>query len=167
MSTIDAVSTDLISQHIEGFAVEGSMHFDMPLITHIDGNLWTGGCINGTPLPHDFGYVVSLYPWGKYTLGPDTVRVEHKLHDRAALPDVPTLYSAAGYVLGCLQRGKTLVHCQAGLNRSGLVAGLAMVLGGYEPEDAIEILRVRRSPAVLCNPVFAAWLREQEPGCLL
>jgi hypothetical protein len=168
MDTIDHLTADLTSHHIEGYAhaAEGRPdgHFSMSLVTHIVGNLWMGGCEPGVRLPDDFAYVVSLYPWGKYQLGPNTVRVEHKLYDAGEIPDVPTLYSAAGHLLGCLRTGKTLVHCQAGLNRSGLVAGLALVLDGMPPGEAIALLRERRSPAVLCNRTFANWLLDQRPG---
>lgn len=163
--SVEDLAADLATHHIEGYAVaaqgKDDGFFSMSLVTHIEGNLWMGGCIDGVRLPEDFMHVVSLYPWEKFALGPDTRRVEHKLYDAADLPDIPTVYSAAGYVLGCLQEGKTLVHCQAGLNRSGLIAGLALVLGGMEPGEAIALLRSKRSPAVLCNPLFASWLLEQ------
>lgn len=166
MSSIEAIEADLASQHIEGYAhaAQGrdDGHFSTSLVSHIKDNLWTGGCIDGVRLPDDFLHVVSLYPWEKFELGPKTRRVEHRFHDAAEMPDLPTVYSAAGYVLGCMREGKTLVHCQAGLNRSGLVAGLALVLDGMSPSEAIALLRGKRSPAVLCNSVFAEWLMELE-----
>jgi protein-tyrosine phosphatase len=44
------------------------------------------------------------------------------------------------------------------LNRSALVAGMALILDGWKPADAIALLREKRSPAVLCNPAFEQWL---------
>ena len=44
-----------------------------------------------------------------------------------------------------------------------LVAGAALVLSGMRPDDAIALLREKRSQAVLCNPAFAAWLRDLFP----
>jgi hypothetical protein len=41
------------------------------------------------------------------------------------------------------------------------VAGLALVRSGMTPDAAIALLREKRSPAVLCNPTFEQWLREQ------
>ena len=160
--SIDDVQADLVSHHIEGIAVHGDTPFSMPLISHITGNLWTGGCIDGVRLPDDFAHVVSLYPWERFELGPNTQRTEARLYDAAELPDVPKLFMIAGHVLGCLQEGKTLVHCQAGLNRSGLVAGLALVMAGLGPGTAIDWLRYHRSPAVLCNPVFESFLSSLE-----
>jgi protein-tyrosine phosphatase len=52
-----------------------------------------------------------------------------------------------------------LVHCQAGLNRSGVVVAYALMLNGMSAAEAIARIRERRSPAVLCNPQFERWLR--------
>jgi len=164
---IDDVSTDLSSQHIEGFAIHGDTPFSMPLVSHIAGNLWMGGVRHGIELPHDFRYVVSLHPWERYELGPDTHMVELELFDSSApLGAGLEIYRIAGWALGALQDGKTLVHCQAGLNRSGLVAGLTLILGGMRPQEAVALLRERRSDAVLCNRTFERWLLERDAVAL-
>jgi protein-tyrosine phosphatase len=54
--------------------------------------------------------------------------------------------------------GPTLVHCQAGLNRSGLICALALVADGCAPADAITLLRERRCSAVLCNEAFERYV---------
>ncbi len=160
---IDDLSADLESQHIQGFAVHGDTPFSMPLVSHIVGNLWMGGVRHGVPLPRDFRYVVSLHPWERYEVGPETEMVEVELFDSPAPLGAGTeIYGIAGWALGAVQDGKTLIHCQAGLNRSGLVSGLALILAGMEPRDAVELLRERRSPAVLCNRTFERWLLERE-----
>lgn len=64
----------------------------------------------------------------------------------------------AAWVNVCRKDGPTLVHCQAGLNRSGLVAARALTLDGMNAADAIALLREKRSPAVLCNRSFESWL---------
>ena len=165
MGEFDHLATDLESHHIEGFAVHGGAAFSVPLVSHIVGNLWTGGCRDGVALPHDFRYVVSLYPWERYVLGPDTERIEVPLLDSSEpLGDGEDVHEVARFTLDAIGEAKTLVHCQAGLNRSGLVAGLALVLSGMRPVEAISLLREQRSPAVLCNPTFERWLQAQEPG---
>lgn len=56
---------------------------------------------------------------------------------------------------------RVLIRCQAGVNRSGLVSALVLMLEGYSPEAAIELLRQRRGRRVLCNADFERWLRTQ------
>lgn len=55
-----------------------------------------------------------------------------------------------------------LIHCQAGLNRSGLVAAVSLVLDERNDikngSQAIELLQAQRSSAVLCNPSFNEWI---------
>ena len=158
---------DWQSHHIEGYAraaLERGIDatFSAPLVSHIEGNLWVGGCINGVELPTDFVHVVSLYPWERYALAPTTQLREVEMYDAGLIPDVDQLHEVADYVVACLNQGQTLIHCQAGLNRSNLVAGLALVKQGRKPEDAIALLRERRSPLVLCNQAFEDWLLSQE-----
>ena len=56
---------------------------------------------------------------------------------------------------------KVLIRCQAGLNRSGLITALVMIRDGYEPQEAIDIMREKRSGYVLMNPVFEEWILSQ------
>ncbi len=163
---IDAqkLQADLKTHHIEGIAREGNTEFSCPLITAIDDNFWQGGCVNGVNLQGYFKHIISLYPWERYNPGGDLDSfVEVRLYDGPVVPDVAQLKNLAQHINFCRQHGRTLVHCQAGLNRSGLLSGLALVLGGMKPTEAIQHLRDVRSPAVLCNPKFAAWLKQQKP----
>lgn len=153
-----SANIDPLNFPIEGFAHQGDTHFKMSLITHVEGNLWTGGCIDGVRLPDDFAHVVSLYPWEKYVLGPRTQRYEVRMHDSTS-QGFDQVDEIATRVVNRLKVGKTLVHCQAGLNRSGLIAGRALVYLGYTGSEAIALLRQKRSPAVLCNKHFEKWLR--------
>jgi hypothetical protein len=165
MSDIDKIQADLDSHHIEGRAAVAPQmgSFSVPLISHITGPLWTGGCVGGVELPHDFKYVISLYPWEQYKLGPDTTRFEYRLYDGNKVPPWEELGPIVSRALRCLNEGKTLIHCQAGLNRSGLVAALVCIknpLTHKTVDQHIARLRERRSRLVLCNPVFEAYLRE-------
>lgn len=132
--------------------------FSMSLISHVEGNLWTGGCIGGVRLPDDFRNVISLYPWEQYVIGPGTVRHEVRMYDSLdqAFDQVDEI---AQMVIAALKLGKLLVHCQAGLNRSGLITARALILMGRSADEAISLLREKRSPAVLCNQHFEDWLR--------
>ena len=55
---------------------------------------------------------------------------------------------------------KLLVRCQAGLNRSGLIAALLLMLDGHAVEEAITLLREKRSEWALCNDEYVTWLFE-------
>jgi hypothetical protein len=163
----NALNADWGTHRIQGYA-RAAMEagrwsaFDAPLVSHIVGNLWMGGCIDGVRLPDDFRFVVSLYPWEKYSLGPDTHRDEYKLFDAGEMPDVGLIHQIAESVVRYTEQGKTLVHCQAGLNRSGLISALALIKGGWTAAGAITELRTQRSPVVLCNSTFEQWLIAQD-----
>jgi hypothetical protein len=53
-----------------------------------------------------------------------------------------------------------LVRCQAGVNRSGLVTTLVLMLAGLSAGQAITLIRARRSPWALCNGRFVEWAVE-------
>lgn len=152
------ISYDPLLQRMKGTAYHGDTPFDVPYISQIDGNLWTGGCADGLVLPAEIKHVVSLYPWEAYS-------VNHELRSFLAVrmydnedQSFKQVRDIAAWVNSCREDGPTLVHCQAGLNRSALIASYALMLGGMDAADAIALLREKRSPAVLCNKAFEQWL---------
>lgn len=155
--------SDPLRQRFIGVAAHGKTNFDVPYISKITDTLWQGGCQHGLKLPIEVEHVVSLYPWEAYELTHDLQSyLSVALHDSLDLPDRAQMVALARWINVCRKNGVTLVHCQAGLNRSGLLAGLALVLDGFTPIEAIELLRLSRSSAVLCNPVFEQWLLDFE-----
>lgn len=147
-------------ERMVGVTYHGNVTFDVPFMSHIGANLWQGGCKDGLILPSHINYVVSLYPWERYTIQ-HKVRGELyiRMYDdpKAALDQIDEL---AHIVNSWRQRGQVLVHCQAGLNRSSLVVARALMLSeGLTADEAIELLRTSRSPACLCNSGFENWLR--------
>lgn len=165
---ISQMYADLEGHHIEGYAAAAmyagrhNAYFKAPLISEIADGLWMGGCINGVRLPDDFDVVVSLYPWEQYQLGPNTHRYEYKAYDAEEVPD---LSEAVQKALHNWNFGKKcLIHCQAGLNRSGLVAAQVLTQSHCEnAEEAIALLREKRCPLVLCNRTFENWLLSEYP----
>ena len=157
------VGGDLSTHYINGRVSDGRT-IRCPLISQISGNLWMGGCEDGVRLPDDFDTVVSLYPWEKYLLGPNTVRYEVRMHDSSDVPSWNELKGPVDTALRSLQEGKkTLIHCQAGLNRSGLVTALVLATNpkraeGKTIEQIIAQLRSRRHSLVLCNTAFENYL---------
>lgn len=153
------MQVDPTKQRMKGIAVHGNTPFDVPYISNIHENLWQGGCRDGLVLPTNIKHLVSLYPWESYT-------VNHELHSSLEVVMYDSLGQSldqvdaiAEWVKVCVADAPTLVHCQAGLNRSSLVAGTALKKLGFSGEEAVEMLRSRRSPACLCNPTFAVAVR--------
>ena len=160
------IDVDPRTHRFRGVATHGNTPFDMPFITHVMDNLWQGGCEDGMVLPEEIKHVVSLYKWERY-------EVNHVL---SSYEEITAYDSADEGSLGGMSEEQvldlaamvnrrradapTLVHCQAGLNRSGLIAATALLLNGdvLTGADAVALLRQQRSPAVLCNPLFESWL---------
>lgn len=147
---------DPLTERFSGVALHGDTPFDVPFISEIlEGALFMGGCATGLPLPRQIRFVVSLAPWFEYLLHPEATRYTVKMKDSTDELNVEKVTQIADDVLALLEVGPTLVHCQAGLNRSGLIVATALVRSGdYMPSEAIALLREKRSPAVLCNPTF-------------
>ncbi len=145
---------------MSGVARHGYVRFDVPFISNIEGNLWQGGCETGLVLPEFIEHLVSLYPWENYA-------VNHELKSSLTFvmydstdQEYEAVDSLARWVADRCSDGPTLVHCQAGLNRSSLVAARVLMFGGRSASEAIALVRERRSPACLCNPAFETWLLE-------
>lgn len=158
------LSTDPGTRRITGWTNHGHLRIDVPFVSQIKGNLWQGGCEDGMVLPRHFRHLISLYQWEEYT-------VNHGLDSRLVVEmydDVDQTFgqvdALARWVKNCVAHGPTLVHCQAGLNRSSLVAGRTLTMMGYTGKQAIKLLRENRSEACLCNPAFETWLGAKRPS---
>lgn len=154
------IAIDPMQERMRGVARHGMTPFDVPYISHIVGNLFQGGCFHGAPLPLFIDHVVSLYPWENYALDPGKMLktyLEVQMYD-AEDQGFEQVEWLAEHVVRCVLDGPTLVHCQAGLNRSSLVAASALLKMSYEPAEAIALLREKRSPAVLCNRAFEEYI---------
>lgn len=64
----------------------------------------------------------------------------------------------ANWVRQRMQTEDVLTTCALGLNRSGLVNALALVLDGHDPDEAIGVVRAARARA-LGNPYFVDYIR--------
>lgn len=164
------ITYDPREEIMAGVAIHGNTPFECPYISHIAGNLWQGGCFNGLVLPEDIVHVISLYKWEQYVLH-DGVRTHEQItaYDSDDDPNglggmsFEQIFETAEKVVECCADGPTLVHCQAGLNRSSLIAAVALVLMGEVEtgEEAVALLREKRSPACLCNKAFEKWIVER------
>lgn len=57
-----------------------------------------------------------------------------------------------------------LIHCKAGVNRSGVIAALTLIALGHTPAKALALLREKR-PGMLRNQYFEAFTLGQRCGC--
>jgi protein-tyrosine phosphatase len=141
---------------------------DVPFMSEIIPGLWQGGCADGLVLPEFIAHVVSLSRRRSYLIGHETAStLAFKMTDSEG-QEMGMVDAVAGWVNQCRASGPVLVHCWAGLNRSGLVTARALMLGGMTADEAIGLVRERRSPACLSNTAFEAWLRSLPcPGRLV
>ncbi len=74
------------------------------------------------------------------------------------MSDGATVRAIAKYVCALvLSNKRVLVHCGAGINRSGLVTARVLMELGMRPQAAIEKVRAAK-PDALQNSHFVAWL---------
>jgi hypothetical protein len=77
---------DLTSERIEGIAFMGDTPFSVPLISQIDGNLWTGGWPSKGVPPY-FRAVLDLYGPG-YPWADTTERYSRPFYDHGEMPNI-------------------------------------------------------------------------------
>ncbi|MER7543338.1 dual specificity protein phosphatase family protein [Spirillospora sp. NPDC127506] len=130
--------------------------------------LWMGGHFYRDPMgdrapaivSNEFDLVISLHTREGH--GPSG-GVDHRL---AEIPDGPLtaeqiamVCRAAESAAEAVEQGKrVLVRCHSGYNRSGLVIAHALTLSGYSIDDAIFLVRYRRSKWALNNSLFVDYL---------
>lgn len=136
---------------------------DVPLISHVVDGLWQGGCpdYESVDLPEGFDYVLSLYPWGaQYNLPEGCERDVVTMYDSLDQDTAQVDELAEGLAQRVRDGQTVLVHCQAGLNRSGMLAAHTLKKLGYTGEEALKLLRDSRSPIVCCNETFEKFILE-------
>jgi hypothetical protein len=166
----------LTSEELAAFAtVCNGGYEDQPLWSEIQPGLWMGGTADNdvTEYGHrgpaitngHFDTVVTLYaqanPVDWYV---KEVRLGFFDHSEVDLDEHDLAHAARAAYRDWVRGKRVLIRCQAGWNRSGLITALVLLLDGKTPDDAIEVLRERRSPYALCNEDFVRWLHEHGPG---
>lgn len=132
--------------------------------------------------------IPGLYQGGIYTISTDVVvRKEFDLvvslhtsngfgphedveHIRVLIPDEELLEmekrrlrELVPHIVAAVKNGKkVLVRCAAGYNRSGLIVATVLRELGYGADEAIALIRERRSRYALCNPTFVEYVLNGE-----
>lgn len=76
-----------------------------------------------------------------------------------------TVVAASREVADWHRAGKrVLVTCGAGLNRSGLITGVALRELGYTADEALALIRRARGPRALAGKAFPRFIRDYQPG---
>jgi protein-tyrosine phosphatase len=143
--------------------------FRRPVPLDEDGRLWISadcGDWSAVVVEHRLSVVIDLerdLDRGIPAEAGSVVYLYFPIRDEG-LPPLERLHAIARFGADLLRRGeRVLVHCEMGLNRSALLAGLMLVHDGESGEAALERLQTRR-PGALYNQRFAEYLRCQPPG---
>lgn len=144
---------------------------DEPVWSEILPGLWQGGtsldddirgryALNISGITKEmFDFVVTLYGWAKPV---DWLVREYRyaVYDSdIGHMDMERIAEMVDLAHTAWKRGeKVLIRCQAGWNRSGLLMALVLMKEGLSAQEAIDLIRHRRSPHALCNKNFEKFL---------
>lgn len=134
----------------------------------IPGRLWQSGTLDEDPVAAakvrelDIEYVVNLCGEEPFVSGRQGKRPFTELFweiEDGPLPDLSDLEDVVGRVCAAVSAGKkVLVHCYAGMNRSGLVSAMAVnKLTGRSGPQLVGFMR-RKRPGCLTNRRFVQYL---------
>ena len=127
--------------------------------THDDGWVNTRAPLLNGDDTSGFDAVLTLFAWAQpFGWGVEELRYGFAdAHPRHA--DMSRVVEAARWAYQRWSSGQqVLIRCQAGLNRSGLLTALVLMLAGWEAEEAIRLIRAKRSTVALFNDDFVDWL---------
>lgn len=86
------------------------------------------------------------------------VHVAMRDEDDFVIPALAIDVAATAVHRVLVQNGNALVHCTGGLNRSSLVTAAVLGKFGYEPDEAVRMIRETRDDFCLCNRRFERWV---------
>jgi len=151
-----AYPSELYSEILSGLYMGGTADDDT-----VDFAVYAPGLDYCAP----FDAAVTLYAWANpFSWGVEELRYgfgDGNMYD----VDINRVLRIAKWALDRWSEGeRVLIRCQAGLNRSGLITALTLMMAGYEADEAIDMIRERRSQHALFNNHFVSWLREEAPA---
>lgn len=164
-----------MDERIERYArPDRSPYMPQHLWSEILPGLWMGGTDDDDTLVEprrlrdkafitvaDFDLVVTAYAWAR-PVDWEVEEIRFGYYDSDDIRDLPIerVIAVARKAHDAWAAGdRVLIRCQAGLNRSGIITALVLMLAGYDATDAIDLMRAKRAPGVLCNLAFERWLK--------
>lgn len=130
--------------------------------------LWMGGHhygnAEGLRVPvivgTEFDVVISLFQAEGHGPGPDVEHHHLTIPDAALLAEQLAAARELARIAAAAVRAdrSVMVRCQYGYNRSGLVVAQTLLELGHSIDDAIALIRQRRSRHALNNEVFVTYL---------
>ena len=110
-----------------------------------------------------FDAVFDVCGWNRGDGVADRPYVFYLLDDVPWVPEPERIHQLGREIAALvLQGNRVAVNCAAGLNRSGLLVGSALVELGHPPLGAIELVRRARGPWALSNVGFTRFLLLEE-----
>ena len=145
-----------------------SIEYPTELWSEILPGLWQGGTDDDdvdvqktVPAiqPKDFDTVVTAYAWAN-PVDWFVKEIRFGFYDGTMTDfDPAELEDIVSMAYADWKRGKKVgVRCQAGMNRSGLIVALVLMKDGFTAEQAIGLIREKRSKHALFNKKFVEYL---------
>lgn len=114
----------------------------------------------------DFDTVITLYAWAQ-PVDWFVKELRYGFWDSDSHLPVEQVLEVAAVAHAEWTAGRqVLIRCQAGLNRSGLITGLVLMMSGHSADEAIDLIRRNRSRWALCNGSFERFLRNMDADTL-
>ena len=138
---------------------------DHTMITRIQAGLHLGGCRAAglLPVPAHIDHIVRLTTTDFYDLDSAPQLLSNTVLDvlDTTTQDLSALWPVAEHIATTIPESEdVLIHCQMGINRSAaLMARVLMLRNSCTADEAVALLRARRSPFVLFNEHFVEQLR--------
>lgn len=115
----------------------------------------------------DFDTVITAYSWAN-PCDWEVKELRYGYYDSDTADwykevDFDTIYQLVDIAYADWKKGlRVLSRCQAGLNRSSVFTTLILMKDGYTAQEAIDLIREKRSGWALFNKNFMKWLLEQD-----
>jgi len=108
---------------------------------------------------HGFDVSIDVSGWDRSRHVRDRDYTFVEMDDVPWIEDADVVHALGQRVADEVLSGRrVVVNCAAGLNRSGLIVGRALIHLGYRSREAVRLIRAARGPHALCNRTFEEFL---------